>query len=521
MFNILLIVTGCISFLFYTLYSHHDGSSLIHAHFSHTRQFQDYISILSHIYNRPSTIMAVILLLENKYQQPKKATRLFLRSRWETPSNKLLQKNILYDTVPMRNNVSMFVMDTTTGESPFSDLATYSKYENSFSVNVIYRQIQQKNTSGIALVPPFYKPLSVIPIKHSKKLRRDKESKVELPTIYLMADPSEVALMHENKFEKITVAAKMLYSSSAVVHVFDHVDISIAKQTTRILEKMSYDIKICSPTSLNGSRRLKFYSFGYDLAHLPEKIKYRMLASMKMPTTTLFTYVRIFINSRPIGIFGLINNSSVKTPWLQDELRYPGRNLFQQEQGIVPQENIAHTGFTFGQQNAPSIQQKILYSIPIPHNYGENTPSTESPSDTTMDDEYRLNGQEKLAQYPVKQIDQDVKREELFKVEDSTDDNHQASSSPSTRQTNTLDNIKDSVLDTITALNPINSQDAIDGWDPSSIVDYVQENSINSCMDLLTLSPDDDNINLLSMFMTLVNGSPGDLSFADVNEFIM
>ena len=79
------------------------------------------------------------------------------------------------------------------------------------TIDNFYYQIYQ-SIWPISPVLQLYKQLSTISnIKPRLSRRIGKESKPEIPTIHIIADPSEIALLYEIKSKKKKVDAKMLY----------------------------------------------------------------------------------------------------------------------------------------------------------------------------------------------------------------------------------------------------------------------------------------------------------------------
>ncbi|KAI9499593.1 coth protein-domain-containing protein, partial [Zychaea mexicana] len=189
-----------------------------------------------------------------------------------------------------------------------------------------------QNKWPIRPLPQLYKPLSAIhrvdPTPVTTMDRRTKYYTDEVPTIYFIADPAEIASMHEHRMEKIKVTARMFYISSSQIHEFSNVRLRVAGRSSRSIPKLSYDIKIRkqADATLNGYRRLKLRAFGYDPSYIRENLAYRVLESLGMPASS-FSYVRMFINDQAIGLFGLVE--AYTDSWPQNEFGY-GQNEYQQ-----------------------------------------------------------------------------------------------------------------------------------------------------------------------------------------------
>ncbi|KAI7853129.1 hypothetical protein BDC45DRAFT_570288 [Circinella umbellata] len=242
-------------------------------------------------------------------------------------------------TIEMIDNSFVEQVESIKKEKAFATDVITTRYDISRKTTLddICHQINQ-SIWNISPVLQLHKHLSTISnLKTKPSRRRGKESKAEMPTIHIIADPAEIALLNVKKKK---VGAKMLYISSTVIQEFNQVDFKIAERTTCTLQKLTYDINIhnnepsstSSTCSLHGFSRIKLCSFGYDLSRSSQKLKYRMVASLKMPTSS-FNYVKVYINNHPIGVFEFFGTQDA--PYINNELSYDEkRQLYQQKNNI-------------------------------------------------------------------------------------------------------------------------------------------------------------------------------------------
>ncbi|KAI8146732.1 coth protein-domain-containing protein [Fennellomyces sp. T-0311] len=218
----------------------------------------------------------------------------------------------------------------TFARQPMREPPMLKKYTH--AVHDFYNRTQ--NVWPVTQLPQLYKPLSVI-----HRTPADYHVDGEIPTIHLIADQTEIDDMHENNMERIKVKTKMFYLSSTEVQEFDHAVVRVSGRSTREYPKLSYALKIRKKEkgTLHGFRQLKLRSLYADPSYIRENIAYRTLHSLGLPTST-FTYVRVFINDRAIGLFGLIESYS--NPWTRDEFGYGG-NWFRH--GIMYQAKSSDT----------------------------------------------------------------------------------------------------------------------------------------------------------------------------------
>ncbi|KAI8888058.1 coth-domain-containing protein [Backusella circina FSU 941] len=117
----------------------------------------------------------------------------------------------------------------------------------------------------------------------------------EIPTFHLHADATEFKRMMDNvDEEELTVTADLTRI--------------ISGQTSRYFDKKSFTLSLPeSGGSINGFKKFKLRSMVTDPSRLREKLYYDLSAALGVPTAHA-SYVRLYVNDRPAGLYLLIDN---------------------------------------------------------------------------------------------------------------------------------------------------------------------------------------------------------------------
>lgn len=100
--------------------------------------------------------------------------------------------------------------------------------------------------------------------------------------------------------------------------MFKKLSIAISGHSTRAAPKLSYKITIDkSDKKLYHNRKFKLRAMPNDPTYMKEELAYDIAYKMGLPMSKN-SYVRVYFNDQPVGLFGLIEN--LKNPW--------PRNLF-------------------------------------------------------------------------------------------------------------------------------------------------------------------------------------------------
>ncbi|KAI9258888.1 coth protein-domain-containing protein [Phascolomyces articulosus] len=179
----------------------------------------------------------------------------------------------------------------------------------------------------IPALPNLYNPLF-----HRKK--SDLHLDGQIATVHFTGNSTELIDIHGNAMnEDAFVMVNMTFIRGQELHTFEDVKMELSGRSSRWNPKLSYSIKIPKEggTSLYGYRRLKLRSLFSDPSYIREALVYHILRASGLATTD-FSYVRVFINQKSAGFFGLIEN--FKNPWLNNEFAngdpdYQQGNLYQ------------------------------------------------------------------------------------------------------------------------------------------------------------------------------------------------
>lgn len=139
-----------------------------------------------------------------------------------------------------------------------------------------------------------------------------------------------------------------MYSPGDVQNLED-ITLQISGFSTRMFPKVSYKLKVPKKQDLFGYRRFKLRAItGTDYSYMREYLAYDMYNSVGLPSTK-FSYVRLYMNSEPIGLFGLTEN--YKNPWIRNEFANGDSDY---KQGAFYAAD-ANGGVPFGQKGNSTI----------------------------------------------------------------------------------------------------------------------------------------------------------------------
>ncbi|KAI7904955.1 coth protein-domain-containing protein [Cokeromyces recurvatus] len=136
----------------------------------------------------------------------------------------------------------------------------------------------------------------------------------QIPTIHLQGDQKAIDTMHNNQLgDGASVKMKISYISLHDTHNFNDVSVTLAGRSSRWVPKLSYKLKLKKNDNLFGYRHLKLRALSHDPSYIRECIAYYILKAAGIVTTG-FSYIRVFINNTPIGLFGIIE--TFQDPWV-------------------------------------------------------------------------------------------------------------------------------------------------------------------------------------------------------------
>ncbi|KAG0175356.1 hypothetical protein DFQ28_000970 [Apophysomyces sp. BC1034] len=181
------------------------------------------------------------------------------------------------------------------------------------------------NSTNVAKLPSVLPPLPII-----DRIESNLHVDNQIPTIHFSANQDELDWMHTDVVNTVKVHADMTYISLNDVKTIKGVEIKLSGRGSRLQLKVSYNVKIPKKDSLSGYRRLKLRGLVIDPSYIREHLTYDFMKSVGLPSTES-SFVRVFINNKPSGLYGMIEN--YKNPWIKNEFGGGKRN----DQGILYQ----------------------------------------------------------------------------------------------------------------------------------------------------------------------------------------
>ncbi|KAI8146996.1 coth protein-domain-containing protein [Fennellomyces sp. T-0311] len=184
---------------------------------------------------------------------------------------------------------------------------------------------RSRNYQDIAPVPQLYEPLF-------NRMHTRLHIDGEIGTVHIVGNQTALDKMHQNALnEDLYAITNMSFIRGNELVNFNDVEVELSGRSSRWNPKLSYTLKLPKDDSLYGYRRLKLRSLFSDPSYIREAVIYRILRAAGLATTD-FSYVRLYINDQPAGLFGLIEN--MKDPWLNNEFAggdedYEQGNLYQ------------------------------------------------------------------------------------------------------------------------------------------------------------------------------------------------
>ncbi|KAI8880086.1 coth-domain-containing protein [Backusella circina FSU 941] len=172
---------------------------------------------------------------------------------------------------------------------------------------------RSRNTYDISPLPQVFPSIPII-----NKIKSDLHKDGQISTIHLWGEQAEVDNLHNNQLDDIKVKLNMDYIGLENVQSFENVKISVSGRSTRHTPKLSYTLNFDDKngSSLYGFKNFKLRSLAFEPSYLREGLYISCSNAAGVPTNG-FSYVRVFINNKPIGLYGLID--SYHDPWVAGE----------------------------------------------------------------------------------------------------------------------------------------------------------------------------------------------------------
>ncbi|KAI7900522.1 coth protein-domain-containing protein [Cokeromyces recurvatus] len=167
------------------------------------------------------------------------------------------------------------------------------------------------NTKSLVQLPTIMKPLPII-----HRIKSSLHVDGQIPVIHITGNQTAVDYIHNHRAEDIEITMNMTYISPNKIKTFKEITMAISGCSTRLASKLSYKIKMPEGKNLYGYRTVKLRSMAFDLTYMKEELAYNIAESVGLATTK-YSYVRVYINDKPIGLFGLAE--AFKGPWIRNE----------------------------------------------------------------------------------------------------------------------------------------------------------------------------------------------------------
>lgn len=246
-------------------------------------------------------------------------------------------ENVTYPLTPNENTSILH-----TGQAPIATsgyrYVKITKENNNTEIEPFLRAPSQNDTVNeffkrswnykeLAQLPTMFEPLPAIK-RISSQLHRDGE----IPTIHLAGNQTLIDMMHNSSgTEDIDVLTNMTYISLNDTLSYQDVTVSLAGRSSRWMPKLSYNIKLSKKDRLYHYRRVKLRALDTDPSYIREQMAYDIIKSSGLASSE-FSYVRVLLNDRELGLFGLID--TFHNPWLANVFdngnnKYKNGHLYQ------------------------------------------------------------------------------------------------------------------------------------------------------------------------------------------------
>ncbi|KAI8090410.1 coth protein-domain-containing protein [Thamnidium elegans] len=172
------------------------------------------------------------------------------------------------------------------------------------------------STYELNTLPQVLEPLSSI-----HRINSDLHIMNQIPSIHIYGNTSAIKYLKDNQLQDYKVKLNVAYIGLDNVQVFENVKVSLAGHSSRWLSKLSYGFKFDkkNDTALFGFKNLKLRALAHDRSYLRENLCHSSYKSIGSPTSG-FSYVRLFIDNKAAGLYGLIE--TFQDPWVAAEFAH-------------------------------------------------------------------------------------------------------------------------------------------------------------------------------------------------------
>ncbi|KAF7728414.1 hypothetical protein EC973_006092 [Apophysomyces ossiformis] len=182
-------------------------------------------------------------------------------------------------------------------------------------------------------VTPVRLPVLLPPLSAMHRIPSSPHQKDEIVTLHFEADQNQIDLLHQNATtNQVKMSCNMTRITLDGWQTFTDVTLKLGGRSSRWSLKLAYDFKLAKHQDLAGYRDFKLRSLVTDSSYMRENFIYDVIQSAGLPSTE-FSYVRIFMNNKPYGLYGLVE--TYKAPWLRNVFQGKTRGKF--KRGILYQ----------------------------------------------------------------------------------------------------------------------------------------------------------------------------------------
>ncbi|KAG2193331.1 hypothetical protein INT47_012478 [Mucor saturninus] len=190
-------------------------------------------------------------------------------------------------------------------------------------------------------------PTLLPPLDIMDRIQSDLHIENEIPTIHLYGNQTGIDYMHHHQLDRtVRIELHMVYISPKDIKVFKNITLSVSGMSTRKTDKLSYKVKLAKTQDLYGYRRIKLKSMALDMSYMRDSLGYAITESIGLPGSG-HSYVRVYINDRAIGLFGLTEH--IKSDWVKNVFGHGSKDY---KHGALYTANIRT-----GQGNATTEEQ--------------------------------------------------------------------------------------------------------------------------------------------------------------------
>ncbi|RCH97885.1 hypothetical protein CU098_010244 [Rhizopus stolonifer] len=205
------------------------------------------------------------------------------------------------------------------------------------------------NQYQVATLPNIYEP-----VKEINRIKTNLHREGEIATIHITANQTEFdRLVNSNITDDYELkTTKLSYVNLNETFSFKHVKLSLSGHSSRLMPKVSFNLKLKKKDRLYQFRHIKLRAMITDPSYLREKLSYDVIKSVGLLSSE-YSYCRLFVNGRPLGLFGIME--PFQDPWLANSFADGNEDY---ENGYLYQGLIAY--------NIPDLtyhENKTMYTL--------------------------------------------------------------------------------------------------------------------------------------------------------------